>query len=495
MLLVALTLVTAAVAVGSYFLSGRSLVAPAVLFAAGFTLSGVFANLYAGPWGFELHADAFLAIAGGNAWFMVVAALTSWACGKCMAARPAPQGQSAPSAPEDAAGPKTESGRSRDAAPRAGFFRNATGKRPEHAGEADAARFLAPVRIAPAAAFLAVQAVVFALTLVFIQGLYPDQSLAAAIKSYNSASTFTTDAPSLPSWFNHVRMLATGGSYFVAYLVGQQLASGWRKRDLVLAASALLAVALILETGGRTSAVAYVVVAVVSYFVVRRRLDPDGGVPWKAVAVVAAVAVVLLATFKFAAVGGRGAEDRDPLEYLAMYLGGEIANLDAYLQGGGGAEHRELFGYMTFMRDWNYFGDKLGVDAWVYSPDLPFQYRGEYSLGNVYTTFYAFLYDFGVPGVVVLVAVMAAVSQLVFEKAANARPTKWMTIWIAVYAVLAFSLLMSFFSNKFYEDVLSVNFARNLLYLLVVRYLVCYFDPKALTRRLKRKAVSRDDRS
>lgn len=104
--------------------------------------------------------------------------------------------------------------------------------------------------------------------------------------------------------------------------------------------------------------------------------------------------------------------------------------------------------------------------------------------GNVYTTFYAYLYDFGVTGVIVLMILMGLISQVLYQKAT--KPSKRnrrysINLWIIVYSYVFYSLAFSFFSNKFYEGIVSIQFIKYLVFWAMVRYFV---------ERTKFKAVS-----
>ncbi len=47
----------------------------------------------------------------------------------------------------------------------------------------------------------------------------------------------------------------------------------------------------------------------------------------------------------------------------------------------------------------------------------PFQRYGERSLGNVFTTYYAFIFDWGIAGAMLAIVLIAALSQLCYESA------------------------------------------------------------------------------
>ena len=123
------------------------------------------------------------------------------------------------------------------------------------------------------------------------------------------------------------------------------------------------------------------------------------------------LSAVSLFFISFIYIVGRSQADMD-FEAVAMsmfiYAGAPIFNLDIYLQNSWEQTHG-IFGELTFIRLINWLGIKFGESSLVYELDLPFLSYRNYDLGNVYTTFYAFIYDFGFLGVVFLTGFMAIV--------------------------------------------------------------------------------------
>ena len=95
-----------------------------------------------------------------------------------------------------------------------------------------------------------------------------------------------------------------------------------------------------------------------------------------------------------------------------------------------------------------------------YALVLPFQKIGNFSLGNVYTTFYPYIYDFGYVGIPILVTIMAVVSQLFFELAKREKISQVPGIMTLIYGYIFPTIVQVFFSNKFYEDLLDIKFIK-----------------------------------
>ncbi|HFI0408425.1 TPA: O-antigen polymerase [Streptococcus suis] len=147
--------------------------------------------------------------------------------------------------------------------------------------------------------------------------------------------------------------------------------------------------------------------------------------------------------------------------YLFIYFGAPLWNLDRFIQLNQLPIPTEFFGEQTFINFYRYLGEDIELK-------LPFvRANSEYGLGNVYTTFYQFVYDFGIIGVIPLFSIIVGYFTLSYNKLLNSvsHVTKGIDISLFIYAFLFNDLVMLFFSNRFYETVLN---SRNIrLFLLV----------------------------
>ena len=96
--------------------------------------------------------------------------------------------------------------------------------------------------------------------------------------------------------------------------------------------------------------------------------------------------------------------------------------------------------------------------------DIPFRSINGHTLGNVYTIFYAFMYDGGLVGVLCFTGLMAIICQLVFNKAIQERDNSKIDIWVVIYSYLCCCLIFSFFSNTFYEQVFNYGFLKFIIF-------------------------------
>lgn len=155
---------------------------------------------------------------------------------------------------------------------------------------------------------------------------------------------------------------------------------------------------------------------------------------------------------------GRNVEAFKPFEYISIYVGAEIKNLDNFITLNKLPIAQDIWGKQTFYSIINFAIKHLGLGYESYNLSLPYQYVNGYNLGNVYTTLYPWLYDFGYQGVVWLTLIMAVVSEIIFIFSRKKDNTIVPISKLFYGGIIAPAIAFSFFSNKFYEawDIISI---------------------------------------
>lgn len=146
--------------------------------------------------------------------------------------------------------------------------------------------------------------------------------------------------------------------------------------------------------------------------------------------------------------------DFDISQYLYIYIGAPIYNLDTYLMGKTATISPRLFGEQTFRGLYYVLGARFGIDEWIYKNINDFVYNKGILLGNVYTTYYFFIYDFGYLGIIPLMFVISIYYCKAYKKIVNQKNTSSDALRLTVYAYLFNDLIMLPFSCRFYESIL-----------------------------------------
>ena len=111
------------------------------------------------------------------------------------------------------------------------------------------------------------------------------------------------------------------------------------------------------------------------------------------------------------------------------------------------------------------------------------------SPGNIYTTFYAYIYDFGYIGVIIWPLIMGFISQRIYKKARKSilNDDKRVKTSVIVYGYLFYMLAFSFFSNKFYEGFFTISFVKIFLLWTILSYLFNNLDTGGRKLKLRLK--------
>lgn len=441
-MLFCLWILTLLLAIASYWIFRRDILAPCTLFVGGFLFSLSWALVYSPNWAFILHDETFAVVFLALLTFIFIASVVHVVLAKPKQRQIASNADS-PLVVED-----------------------------------KLASFQLPLKVIVPVMLL--QLVVLLLTYSRICYLFPSDGLLTSISWYNNAVKFSTDTsietylgfPLAPLRSFIICMGYVTTFYFANSIVNKR----WNSETVFLAFSFLLSVAIQMSTGGRLPVLLQLFLFLVCALYCYRRINGKDYVVPKKVKRILLVSIVLgLVLFELSAALIGRASDRDPLEYLAIYLGAQIPNLDQFIQSGGQHMH-DVFGYMTFISLNNWIGGKFHINSLVYTFDQPFLQMNLRDMGNVYSILYSFYYDFGFAGVVPLTGLMAFISQFVYEKWAVKKLSLVTPSFLTlVYGDIAYCVFMSFYCNRFYEDLACIAFLYQLVYIFVADYLISRF--------------------
>ena len=167
-----------------------------------------------------------------------------------------------------------------------------------------------------------------------------------------------------------------------------------------------------------------------------------------------------------------GRENDLPLfHYIFIYVGAPLVNLDNYLAFRPDGSYATIFGEQTFRGLYAYLAKVIDDESLIFPTIDQFTFSNNgLEIGNVYTTFYSFIYDFEYIGFIPLVIIIAVYYIFTYHKI-KIRNIKLDTVNFSlfIYAYLFNDLIMLAFSNRFYTTVLDIAFVK-----IIVFSYVCY---------------------
>lgn len=286
-------------------------------------------------------------------------------------------------------------------------------------------------------------------------------------------------------WYRGVLMAVSSCFAYLAIYIFMRKKVFCGKFDLIYSTNILLYILLSFMGGGRSEVFRIITAAMFMWYIFYRTKQGNNFNVKKVLVKFAFIMLLVsLAFIGFVFIVGRTNADLD-FEYIIMalfiYAGAPIFNLDIYL-GNPWQQTHGIFGEITFIKLINWIGQKFEVSSLVYEYDLPFLSYQNYNLGNVYTTFYAFIYDFVLVGVVVLTGIMAAICVLLYNKVKIAKIAENnINFTVICYAYLVNSLIMLPFSNTFYETVVNIG----TLHKFVIMYILVYMVNKVRIMKIR----------
>lgn len=161
-------------------------------------------------------------------------------------------------------------------------------------------------------------------------------------------------------------------------------------------------------------------------------------------------------------------------DYLFIYSGAPLVNLNTFLVKFSGWPSGRFFGEQTFRYLYNYIGKWLGIkklETYDSINAFAFSANGK-EIGNVYTCFYYLLFDFGYIGMPVMIGIMAYYYFREYHRSMTAETLGALDLRLFIYAYLFNDLVMSFFSTRFYETTCSPEFLKMCAVLLLGKYIL-----------------------
>lgn len=289
-----------------------------------------------------------------------------------------------------------------------------------------------------------------------------------SVVQYRNMNMFFGESIVLSRTVTYSRILVDAAGYWFGYTLVNNYFVEKKINKLMLVIVMLSAISSYI-LGGRNGLVNIFFSVICSFFIVSNKLHNfKSNVKTSTLIKLIVVFVVILSSFESLAflIGRSGFDNATGLDYLAVYIGAPVKNLDTFLQ-----EYSTSYHYQnnqTFIYLINWLGNKVGLVS--SSLDLPFRQINGETLGNVYTTFYAYVHDYGYMGIIVLVPIMATISQTIYEKVRLSKITVYPAISSLIYVYVSNLLVMSFFSNKFYEQFFNISLVRTIIAWLFFRF-------------------------
>lgn len=165
---------------------------------------------------------------------------------------------------------------------------------------------------------------------------------------------------------------------------------------------------------------------------------------------------------------GRSSDEFSFVEVLSAYVGSPLKNLELYLS----EDHTpsQVFGGQTLRQTYQKIYELTGNPKYHVISLYEYRRVGKASLGNVYTILMPLHQDFGFIGTGVILFIIGVVSEWMYERLQRHKSKSGINYGIIIYAYCAFAISFSFFSNKYFEMVVSTAFIYTLISMFIIKH-------------------------
>lgn len=295
-------------------------------------------------------------------------------------------------------------------------------------------------------------------------------SLGEMISLYDVMTKFWTEIFSelnvpIPLLYRIGNTITQGFGYLIVYIFIHNYVATKRIDKLHLLIILLLCLNIILN-GSRSPIFRIVTMMLITFYVLYNKQNNvrKGNIKFLLKSL---LIVIFSGTFFIALLSLMGREnDLDMFHYIFIYVGAPLVNLDNYLAFRPDGSYATIFGEQTFRGLYAYIAKIISDESLIFPTIDQFTFSNNgLEIGNVYTTFYSFIYDFEYVGFIPLILIIALYYVFTYQRLkTRAIKTNKVHFSLFIYAYLFNDLIMLAFSNRFYTTVLDIGFIKIVIF-------------------------------
>lgn len=411
----------------AYNLDNKEIVSPSVLFTAGFTLMTFFAMLNQNKWSLQLDKNTFFLIVGGTFEFIAIAWIINI------------------------------------------FFKKTTNNERTIILNGSKKGFIKEKYL------YILGIVVFLNLIIIILEIRKATGISNPISAANYMNASSRKLNNTVALSGKASLLSIGNTatgiwaeyYFTKYFILRHRFN-WNLFGIIF-----ISIITPLFTGVRGGSFSLLISLFVFFFLIIKTISKKGDNRYlKYIGITILCMIILLIGLRWTAtLVGRDVSQYTPFDYISIYLGAQLKNLSLFVQNGQFPVNNGIFGAYTFYSIIPSIANMIGIEIPRYLAYLPFQYVNGYNLGNVYTLYYPWLYDFGYIGMIIMTAVMSALSQIVYNLGKKGIKENKKSIFPLLYGYMSSFIFLAFFADGFIRQI-----GINLIYTIIVWCLlnVCF---------------------
>lgn len=277
-----------------------------------------------------------------------------------------------------------------------------------------------------------------------------------------TSHSITSDA-SIPSILEYAYRFCIVSGYMILYIIINNYIASKRINQTALFTFVLIATASLLS-GGRADLMRFLCAGVTFYWILEHR-NSGWKIRYDFKKIIKFGLLFLVACYIFFALKrtvGR-LNETTLLYYISYYVGGSVELLDLFLKSP--VAPSEIWGKETFYGIYSFIGPRSGNPNLVYTIHKEYRASNGIVIGNVYTMFRSYIYDFGFTGMIILVILFSLIITLCYIRCKTYKKYKKIDGRLLVYGFLMHTVVLSFFAEQFYGTVISFTMIKNLIFM------------------------------
>lgn len=295
--------------------------------------------------------------------------------------------------------------------------------------------------------------------------------LGAKIELYDTMTKFWTDtyarlAVPIPMVYRLTNPICTAAEYLLIYIAVYNFTVNKKINPLHVGSVILMMIRIVIN-GSRSPILRILTFVVCLLYVFYMRQGRQCRLNVKLFGIISALAAGLcLLMIGLLFVMGRATKGFDIFGYIFTYIGAPIVNLDTFLRNNSitlfhGVSDIPVFAPHILRGLYAYIAKICGTNLFSIAEINFFSFSSNgIEIGNVYTMFYKIIYDFGYMGVIWWTGLMALYYSVTYGKIKSKISPHPIDFRLFIYAYLFNDLVMSAFSNRFYETIFDAPFIK-----------------------------------
>lgn len=194
----------------------------------------------------------------------------------------------------------------------------------------------------------------------------------------------------------------------------------------------------------------------------------------KTIMIIGVIGVIVLVVFYLSASWIGRINNKNLIDYITLYCGGSIENLNLFIKSPPEASNilgKESFYYL--IKNLHDYGIKPLNE--MYPIHLEFRYYDGNMIGNVYTAYRRWLYDFGIAGMIILQGGMSLFFNVFYNKI-RYSVSRYLDFFIIIFSYMVYSVFLHPIDAYFYLQTVRMAFISTLIIFIIIYIFIFEFE-------------------